>query len=82
MVKKQKKVDPLSDCVTRSMQQYFADMNGQKPTKLYQFFMGEVEKPFLETVMQQVEGNQSQAAEILGINRNTLRKKLKQYNLC
>ena len=45
------------------------------------FFINEVEKPFLEVVMTKVNGNQSRAADILGINRNTLRKKLKTYNL-
>lgn len=77
-----KKNEPLSECVTHSMQQYFADLNGNLPSNLYNFFMGEVEKPFLIAVMEHVQGNQSQAAAILGINRNTLRKKLKSYNLC
>lgn len=64
-----------------SMKQYFEDLNGEHPKNLHTFFMGEVEKPFLQVVMQQVEGNQTRAAEILGINRNTLRKKLKTYSL-
>jgi len=75
------KSDPLAECVAHSMQQYFKDMNGQNPTNLHSFFMAEVERPFLKVVMQQVEGNQSRAATMLGINRNTLRKKLKSYNL-
>jgi len=75
------KSDPLADCVTHSMEQYFQDMNGQEPTNLHNFFMGEVERPFLKVVMQQVNGNQTRAADMLGINRNTLRKKLKSYNL-
>lgn len=76
-----KKTDPLSDCVTHSIEQYFNDLNGEEPQNLHNFFINEVEKPFLKVVMQQVNGNQSQAANILGINRNTLRKKLKSYNL-
>ena len=71
----------LTDCITQSIEQYFSDLNGQQPVKLHGFFINEVEKPFLNVVMQQVEGNQSRAAEILGINRNTLRKKLKQHGL-
>ncbi len=64
------------------MEKYFDDLNGQEPTNLHHFFINEVEKPFLQVVMQQVNGNQTKAAEILGINRNTLRKKLKAYDLC
>ncbi|NND82572.1 MAG: Fis family transcriptional regulator [Gammaproteobacteria bacterium] len=76
-----KKSDPLAVCVTRSMQQYFSDLNGEPPANLHNFFINEVEKPFLEVVMQQTNGNQTKAAEWLGINRNTLRKKLKTYDL-
>ena len=75
------KSDPLSDCVTYSIEQYFNDLNGEAPSNLHNFFINEVEKPFLEVVMTKVNGNQSRAADILGINRNTLRKKLKTYNL-
>ncbi len=76
-----KKNDPLAVCVTHSMQEYFKDLNGELPRNLHNFFINEVEKPFLEVVMQQVNGNQTQAADMLGINRNTLRKKLKNYEL-
>lgn len=75
------KSDPLSECIAHSMEQYFDDLNGEQPTNLHHFFINEVEKPFLQVVMQRVNGNQTRAAEILGINRNTLRKKLKNYNL-
>lgn len=63
------------------MQQYFNDLNGEEPNNLHQFFINEVEKPFLQVVMQEVGGNQTRAACMLGINRNTLRKKLKTYGL-
>ena len=63
------------------MNEYFNDLNGQEPANLHNFFISEVEKPFLKVVMEQVNGNQTKAAEILGINRNTLRKKLKTYGL-
>ena len=76
------KDDPLSVCVTQAIETYFEDLNGQEPTNLHHFFINEVEKPFLEVVMKQVKGNQTKASEILGINRNTLRKKLKTYDLC
>jgi len=76
------KSDPLVDCIKHSMNQYFDDLNGQEPSKLHNFFINEVEKPFLEVVMARVNGNQTKAADILGINRNTLRKKLKTYDLC
>lgn len=75
------KSDPLSECVRHSIEQYFKDLNGETPTNLHNFFINEVEKPFLDVVMTQVNGNQTRAAEMLGINRNTLRKKLKTYNL-
>ena len=76
-----KKSDPLALCVTQSMQQYFNDLNGEKPQNLHNFFINEVEKPFLEVVMNHVDGNQTKAADMLGINRNTLRKKLKTYDI-
>ena len=63
------------------MNQYFEDLNGQTPTNLHNFFIHEVEKPFLKVVMERVNGNQTKAADMLGINRNTLRKKLKTYDL-
>jgi len=75
------KNDPLGDCITYAMKQYFEDLNGQTPTNLHNFFINEVEKPFLEVVMEEVKGNQTRAADMLGINRNTLRKKLKAYDL-
>lgn len=75
------KKNTLAECITDSMTQYFSDLNGQEPKNLHCFFIAEVEKPFLETVMKFADGNQSKAAEMLGINRNTLRKKLKTYNL-
>jgi len=73
--------DTLSQCVTRSLRRYFRDLNGEEPTNLYALVMQEMERPLLEVVMQQVDRNQTRAAQILGINRNTLRKKLKQYRL-
>ena len=79
--RKQKPKDPLCQCVQRSLKRYFKDMNGEEPSNLYQMVISEIEKPLLQVVMDHSESNQTRASRILGINRNTLRKKLKQYNL-
>ena len=60
---------------------YFLHLDGQAPSDLYQLVMNEVEAPLLEVVMQQADNNQSKAATMLGINRGTLRSKLKQYGM-
>lgn len=72
---------PLSNSVKRSMERYFRDLDGTKPTHLYSMVLREVERPLLEVVMKHAKSNQCRAAEILGINRNTLRKKLKEHGL-
>ncbi len=71
----------LSQCVKRSVKRYFKDLNGEPACGLYQLVLGEMERPLLEIVMKQTEQNQSKAAKILGINRNTLRKKLDLYDI-
>jgi Fis family transcriptional regulator len=72
---------PLAACVKLSLERYFNDLDGEKTTDIYEMVIAEVEKPLLEIVMRHVKSNQCKAAEILGINRNTLRKKLKLYKL-
>lgn len=72
---------PLSTLTDEALRRYFASLNGYKPGDLYQLVMGEVEKPLFRAVLDYTGGNQSEAAEILGINRGTLRKKLKSYKL-
>jgi len=72
---------PLSSLTDECLDSYFANLNGHKPGDLYQLVMGEVEKPLFRAVLTYTKGNQSEAAEILGINRGTLRKKLKTYKL-
>lgn len=73
---------PLASCVRAAVERYFKDLHGQCPgTSLYETVIAEVEAPLLETVMRQTGYNQCQAAKILGINRNTLRKKLSTYGL-
>lgn len=71
----------LSTLTDEALHSYFANLNGHKPADLYQLVIGEVEKPLLNAVLNYTNGNQSEAAEILGINRGTLRKKLKAYRL-
>lgn len=71
----------LSTHVKNSLERYFHDLNGEKTTDVYAMVISEVERPLLEIVMRHVKSNQCRAAELLGINRNTLRKKLKHYKL-
>ncbi len=63
------------------MERYFSHLEGESVSNLYGMVLAEVEAPLLEVVMRNVEGNQTRAAELLGLNRGTLRKKLKQYDL-
>ena len=63
------------------MQKYFKELDGEKTTNIYQMVLKEVEQPLLETVMKQCKGNQTLASKVLGLNRGTLRTKLKGYNL-
>jgi len=72
---------PLSSLTDECLVSYFENLNGHKPGDLYQLVIGEVEKPLFRAVLGYTKGNQSEAAEILGINRGTLRKKLKDYKL-
>ena len=67
--------------VRASLEAYFADLAGSEPHGLYDMMIGVVEKPLLEAVMVQASQNQSRAAQWLGLNRNTLRKKLIQHRL-
>ena len=72
---------PLRKHTEEALNQYFKSLNGDRPGDLYELVLGEVEEPLFKTVMDYTQGNQSQAADILGINRGTLRKKLKTYSL-
>ena len=73
--------ETLEQCVLRSLDQYFADLDGSRPHALLDMVTTAVERPLLQFAMNRCEGNQCAAAELLGINRNTLRKKLQQYRL-
>jgi Fis family transcriptional regulator len=68
-------------CVRDSLSVYFRDLDGSRPHDIYQMVISAAEKPMLEVVLDQAGGNQSLAAEYLGINRNTLRKKLQEHGL-
>ena len=71
----------IEDCVRSSLEGYFRDLRGTEPDSMYDMMIRVVEKPLLEVVMQQADQNQSRAAEWLGLNRNTLRKKLLEHKL-
>ena len=76
-----KQSKPLHKHTEEALQQYFRNLNGDRPGDLYDLVIGEVERPLFKAVMDYTHGNQSQAAGILGINRGTLRKKLRSYSL-
>ena len=71
----------LSSTVRKVVKQYFKDLDGEKTIDVYDMVIRCVEKPMLEVVMNQAKGNQTRAAELLGINRNTLRKKLQEHGI-
>lgn len=71
----------LRHSVEQALKSYFAHLEGAEVTGVYDMVLSEVEAPLLETVMSHVKGNQTRASELLGLNRGTLRKKLKQYDL-
>ncbi len=80
-LKASKSKKPLCKHTEDALNSYFATLNGDQPGDLYDLVMGEVERPLFKAVLDYTQGNQSQAAGILGINRGTLRKKLKSYEL-
>ena len=71
----------IEACVRDSLEQYFKDLRGAAPHSLHEMIIGTVERPLLEVVMKHAEGNQSKAADWLGVNRNTLRRKLVDHKL-
>ena len=71
----------IEDCIRDSLEQYFLDLQGTEPHAVYAMVVSTVEKPLLEVVMKHADGNQSKAAAWLGINRNTLRRKLLDHQL-
>ena len=71
----------IEECIRESLEQYFKDLRGSQPHSVHAMIVDVVEKPLLQVVMRHAEGNQSKAAEWLGINRNTLRRKLLDHKL-
>lgn len=71
----------LRESVEVAMANYFAHLDGQAVTDVYQLVMSEVEAPLMEAVMKHTRSNQTKASEVLGLNRGTLRKKLKTYGM-
>ena len=71
----------IDECIRASVEQYFKDLRGAEPDDLHAIFIDAAEKPLLDVVLRHAEGNQSKAAEWLGINRNTLRRKLLDHKL-
>lgn len=74
-------VPDINQCIIQNLNQYFHDLNGESPSDVYDMVLFQVEKPLLQYVMSHCDGNQCKAADILGLNRNTLRKKLVQHGL-
>ena len=73
--------NPMAVAVEQSLERYFADLEGAAPAGIYDMVILTVEKPMLQRVMREAGGNQLKAAQMLGINRNALRKKLQQHGL-
>ena len=71
----------LHDCVRASLEAHFRDLDGTDPADMHDMLVKAVERPLLEVVMEQSQNNQSRAAQWLGLNRNTLRKKLLEHKL-
>ncbi len=71
----------IEACIRESLEQYFKDLKGNEPHSVHTMIVDAAEKPMLEVVMKHAQGNQSKAAQWLGINRNTLRRKLIDHDL-
>jgi len=71
----------IEECIRDGLEGYFADLGGVEPAAMYDMILKVVERPLLDVVMKHADQNQSRAAEWLGINRNTLRRKLVEHKL-
>ncbi len=76
-----KQENEIAHCVRRALESYFKDLDGEKPGAIHAMVMNSVERPLIAFTLEHTQGNQTRAAEILGMNRNTLRKKINDYGL-
>ena len=74
-------ISQLYNAVKHSIRRYLYELDGTQPHDMYDLVLRQVEQPLLEAILEHTKGNQSKAAEYLGLNRGTLRKKLRTYNL-
>ena len=75
------KENEIAACIERALDAYLQDLDGEMPTCIYDMVLACVERPLIEKILHFAEGNQTRAAEYLGINRNTLRKKMALYKI-
>ncbi len=71
----------ITECVRKALEKYFKDLDGERPRAVHEMVLKNVEKPMIEVVLHYAEGNQTVAAKWLGINRNTLRKKIEHLKI-
>ncbi len=74
-------ISQLSQAVKHSIRRYLYELEGTQPDNMYALVLKQIERPLFEAILEHTKGNQSRAAEILGLNRGTLRKKLQSYDL-
>ena len=74
-------ISQLSHAVKHSIRRYLYELDGAQPNNMYELVLKQIEQPLFEAILEHTKGNQSRAAELLGLNRGTLRKKLRSYNL-
>ncbi|QRN40681.1 MAG: Fis family transcriptional regulator [Neisseriaceae bacterium] len=77
----QKKCITISQCIEDNITIYFDELEGEQPTGVYDMVMSQVEKSLIDLILEKCSGNQTKAAKMLGISRNSLRVKIKKYNL-
>jgi Fis family transcriptional regulator len=76
-----KNVNDIAACIQDALETYFRNLDGERASNIYDMVLKSVERPMLEVTLRQAGGNQTLAAEMLGINRHTLRKKIKEHRL-
>lgn len=74
-------ISQLSHAVKHSIRRYLYELDGTLPNDMYDLVLRQIERPLFEAILEHTKGNQSRAAELLGLNRGTLRKKLRSYDL-